>query len=431
MAFARGMPGPAGRTPATFDPSRLSSCALLSRRHAGSGRRPADIAGIEDLAKLPLLSKDDVRRDLYFDLFSDTRRKGDVHRIATSGSTGEPFVTFSDRTQLEYRWASTLRALEWTGWCFGDRQARLWHQTLGMSWTQQLRERLDAWFMRRLFIPAYEIGPSNVDALLARLEAHRPVLIDGYAESFNLLSAYVRDRRGKRPAPRAIMTSAQVMPPQVRAGIEEMFETRVFDKYGSREFSGIAYECDAHDGHHVMAESYIVEILKDGRPALPGETDEVVVTDLNNFSVPLIRYRIGDLATAMDENASCACGRGLPRIGDIQGRAQTVVVCRDGTWLPGTFFAHFFKDYDYIVRHYQVMQERSGRLRLLIVKGPQYSDARFDEVLALLRGYVGTDTELAVEPVAEIPLGPTGKSNSVISELEIDFQRPGFGAEMP
>ena len=285
--------------------------------------------------------------------------------------------------------------------------------------------------MRRLFIPAYEIGPSNVDALLARLEAHRPVLIDGYAESFNLLSAYVRDRRGKRPAPRAIMTSAQVMPPQVRAGIEEMFETRVFDKYGSREFSGIAYECDAHDGHHVMAESYIVEILKDGRPALPGETDEVVVTDLNNFSVPLIRYRIGDLATAMDENASCACGRGLPRIGDIQGRAQTVVVCRDGTWLPGTFFAHFFKDYDYIVRHYQVMQERSGRLRLLIVKGPQYSDARFDEVLALLRGYVGTDTELAVEPVAEIPLGPTGKSNSVISELEIDFQRPGFGAEMP
>ena len=74
-----------------------------------------------------------MRRDLYFDLFSDTRRKGDVHRIATSGSTGEPFVTFSDRTQLEYRWASTLRALEWTGWCFGDRQARLWHQTLGMS----------------------------------------------------------------------------------------------------------------------------------------------------------------------------------------------------------------------------------------------------------------------------------------------------------
>ena len=201
------------------------------------GLRPADIAGIEDLAKLPLLSKDDVRRDLYFDLFSDTHRKGDMYRIATSGSTGEPFVTFADRTQLEYRWASTLRALEWTGWRFGDRQARLWHQTLGMSWMLQLRERLDAWFMRRLFIPAYEIGPSNVDALLARLEAHRPVLIDGYAESFNLLSAYVRDRRGKRPAPHAIMMSAQVMPPQARAGIEEMFETRVFDKYGSREFS--------------------------------------------------------------------------------------------------------------------------------------------------------------------------------------------------
>src|SRR5207253_1390043 len=80
-------------------------------------------------------------------------------RITTSGSTGEPFTTYGDRYQLEMRFATTLRALEWTGWRFGDRQARLWHQTLGMSRSQVIREKTDAWFMRRLFIPAFEITP--------------------------------------------------------------------------------------------------------------------------------------------------------------------------------------------------------------------------------------------------------------------------------
>ena len=87
---------------------------------------------------------------------------------------------------------------------------------------------------------------------------------------------------------------------------------------GPVKFPGIAYECEHNNGHHIMAESYIVEILKDGRPALPGEIGEVVITDLNNFSVPLIR--IGDLAVAVDNSEPCHVGRGLPRIGHIEGR---------------------------------------------------------------------------------------------------------------
>ena len=98
-----------------------------------AGVQPEDIETSDDIVRLPLLSKDDVRRRLFFELFADNHRKRDMHRIATSGSTGEPFVTYADRHQLEVRFATTLRAMEWTGWRFGDRQARLWHQTLGMT----------------------------------------------------------------------------------------------------------------------------------------------------------------------------------------------------------------------------------------------------------------------------------------------------------
>ena len=149
------------------------------------GVRPSDIGGVDDVRLLPLLTKDAVRANLYFDLFSDDHRKKELHKISTSGSTGEPFTTYADKFQLEVRFATTLRALEWTGWRFGDRQARLWHQTLGLSRVQIIRERIDALFMRRLFVPAFEIKSQNLNDFVKQIRDHRPVLVDGYAESLN------------------------------------------------------------------------------------------------------------------------------------------------------------------------------------------------------------------------------------------------------
>jgi len=384
---------------------------------------PEDIRTIDDLQKLPLLTKAEVRENLYFDLIADNHHKPEMLKVATSGSTGEPLVVYAERRQLEMRWASTLRAAEWTGWRFGDRQARLWHQTLGMSRGQVFKERLDAWFMRRLFIPAYEMNDRNITELLDRLRKFRPVLIDGYAEIFNFLAHYARKHGVTGIEPKAIMTSAQIMPPQVRQIIEQEFKTHVFDKYGSREFSGIAYECSHHQGHHVMAESYIVEILREGRPARAGELGEVVITDLNNYAMPLVRYRIGDLAVAIDPNETCACGRGLPRIGRIEGRAQAIVFCANGTWLPGTFFAHFFKEYDYAVRQYQVVQREQNAIELKIVPESGYSQSVEDEILQQLRRFMGANMGIGVEVVDHIPMLRTGKRTGVISYLDADFQQ--------
>ena len=139
--------------------------AYYRERMDALGLTPSDIRGLEDLRKLPLLGKDDVRENLHFDLLSDNHEKRKILKITTSGSTGEPFVCYADQHQLEIRWAATQRSMEWTGYRFGDRCARLWHQTLGMSWPQILRERIDAWFNRRLFIPAFEMSDQNIAEL--------------------------------------------------------------------------------------------------------------------------------------------------------------------------------------------------------------------------------------------------------------------------
>jgi phenylacetate-CoA ligase len=387
-----------------------------------AGIRPEDIRGQADLHKLPYLTKADVREHIHFDILSENHDKNSVLKITTSGSTGEPFVCYADRAQLEFRWAATLRSQEWTGYRFGDPCVRLWHQTLGMDKSQQMRERLDAILTRRTFIPVFEMNDASLEQMIKTVEAARPVLLDGYAEALDFIAHYLKRRPGGMSVkPKAIMTSAQTLPEASRRIIEETFGCKVFDKYGSREFSGIAYECEAHGGHHVVGEGYIVEILKGGQPAAPGEAGEVVITDLNNYCLPFIRYRIGDLAVAVDQSKPCACGRGLPLIGAIEGRVQSIIIGTDGRYVPGTFFAHLLKDYDHAVRLFQVEQERPGHIFFRVVKGGRYSDETLQEILAVFREYLG-DIQIEVSFVDNVELIRTGKRMASVSRLAVDFQ---------
>ena len=389
-------------------------------KQAGLG--PDDIRGQADLHKLPLLTKSDIRKHLYFDIMSDNHDKAQVLEVTTSGSTGEPFVCYADRAQLEFRWAATLRAQEWTGYRFGDPSVRLWHQTLGMSPAQALRERLDAALSNRHFVPVFEMADGTLDETVRLIERVGPTLVDGYAEAFDFLARYIRDQKGRVDGRvGAVMSSAQTLPASSRRLIEEAFGCHVFDKYGSREFSGIAYECDAHSGHHVVCEGYIVELLRGGEPVRPGEVGEVVVTDLNNYCMPFVRYRIGDLAQALADE-DCTCGRGALRIGDIEGRVQSIIQGTDGRYLPGTFFAHYFKDLSHAVRRYQVVQRAPGAITLRLVKGGRFTPAVLDEILATLRQHLGDDMLIDVEHPQHIELVRTGKHVGSVSELSFDFQ---------
>jgi phenylacetate-CoA ligase len=386
------------------------------------GFKPLEMQALSDLARVPLLSKADVRQNVHFSLFSDTHVKKQMHRINTSGSTGEPFVCYADKFQLEMRFATTLRALEMSGWEFGDRQIRLWHQTLGMSPIQAFKEKTDALFMRRKFIPAFEMTEESIQVLMRTIEKFKPILIDGYAESLNLISIASSSKAAH--SPKAVMSSAQQLTDSTRSRIEAQFGAKVLDKYGSREFSGIAYQCLDSANHHVQDESYIVEILVDGRTALPGEIGEIVITDMNNFSMPLIRYRIGDLAKAVEQEA-CRCGRSHKQIGEITGRTQALIACKNGVWLPGTFFAHFFKDYDFAIRHYQVVQETIDGFEVRVVPNPQFNQSIESEIIRELHTYTGQGTQIKVVLVDEIPLLKTGKRTPVISKVPYDFQDIG------
>lgn len=386
------------------------------------GLKPQDIQTIDDLQKLPLLTKADVRENLYHNLLSDNHDKKKVLKITTSGSTGEPFVCYVDRYQLEMRMAATMRGMEWAGYTFGDKQMRLWHQTLGMSGLQVFKEKFDALLMRRVFIPAFELDDQKIKEFVSKIKKTQPKIIDGYAESFIFLAEYIQKHGWQDQTKiKAMISSAQVLPEKSRKIIEGIFGCRVYDKYGSREFSGIAYEAKDHEGHLVVEENFIVEVLKEGKPAKPGETGEVVITDLNNYCMPFIRYRIGDLATVLEPTDN-PNQRQFLRLGKIQGRVQSIVQGANGRYLPGTFFSHLFKDYDYLIRQYKVVQKEPKAIELYLVKALSFSEKGLQELLKVLHQFLGSQTAIQVHYVDKIPMVRTGKQQGVVSFLNFDFQ---------
>ena len=145
------------------------------------------------------------------------------------------------------------------------------------------------------------------------------------------------------------------------------------------------------------------------------------MTDLNNFSVPLIRYRLGDLAKGISKE-KCECGRSSPRLGSIVGRTQALVLVSGGKWLPGTFFAHFFKEYESLVSQFQVVQHFPDGFTLKILKGPHWSMPAWRSCVEDLQRYAGEEVSIDYEFVSQIPLLRTGKRTPVVSSLRIDFQ---------
>lgn len=386
------------------------------------GLKPEDIRTLDDLHKLPVITKKAVTENLYLGIMSNNHDKKKILKVTTSGSTGEPFAVFAEKRQLEMRWAATLRSTEWTGYRFGDRQVRLWHKYLSMKKSEVLKELLDAFFTRRKFIPAYEISESNIKDFLKGIMRFKPVLLDGYAESYNIIAQHLRNYAYEGHRPKAIMSSGQTLPPDSRQRIEEAFGCKVYDKYGAREFAGgLAYQCAEQNGYHIVSECAIIEIVDaQGKPVAPGEVGEVVVTELNNYALPLIRYKLGDFAMAMDPNMQCACGRGLPLMGAVEGRIQATIVGTSKQLIPGTFFARLFSNYDYAIRQFQVVQHELGKITMKIVKANRYDDQVLQNVIGEIQKHLGEDMAVEVEFVDVIPLGRTGKRHHSASTLDLN-----------
>ncbi len=382
-----------------------------------AGLEATDIRTLDDFRRIPLLTKEAVRENLCFDLLSDNHNKRKIRKIVTSGSTGEPLAVFADLVQSDMRWASAMRNAGWTGYRFPDRQASLWPPDMDTTLLQGVKQGLNAVLSRRRLFSAFALDPDGLRAYVDYVRRRRPALVDGFAEALNVVANFVAAEGTPGLGAGAVVSYAQTLSPGVRALIEGSFGCRVFDSYGAAEFGCIAHECEAHAGYHVNAESFVVEIIRDGRPARDGEVGEVVVTDLNNRCVPLIRYRLGDLAQA--STRGCSCGRGLPLVERVSGRPQAAVLGTNGRYLPATFFARLFERYEYAVMRYQIVQEAHDRIDVRIVRRSRFTSATQEEMRQTLADALGAGMTVHFEFVDGIPPGPGGRAETCVCNIPL------------
>jgi phenylacetate-CoA ligase len=387
-------------------------CPFYARRLAEAGVRPSDIRGPDDLAKIPVLTKRDVRANAA-DMLSRATRRDALMEFRTGGSTGTPLVLFITEEVSEQRNAAARRSNRWTGWEVGEPVAAVWgNPKLPATLKAVLRQHL---LEPVLYLDTMAVTDEAVAAFAAGWRRLRPTLLFGHAHSLYLLARIVRDRAIDGIRPRGILSTSMMLLSHERRTIESVFGVRVFDRYGCEEVGLIGCECEQHAGMHVNVDHLVVEFLApDGRPVGPGETGHVVVTDLLNHAMPFIRYRVEDLAAPVA--GSCPCGRGLPLMSGVVGRTADFLVRLDGTRVAGVSLIENSLTRFGGIEQMQIVQDDADRIRLRLVPGVGFEE----HALAPLTAYFAATfpgARIDVELVDDIPREPNGKFRFAICRI--------------
>jgi phenylacetate-CoA ligase len=385
------------------------------------GVRPEDIETVADLARMPLLDRDTVRATM------DARLAGAGPRVAiqkaTSGTTGEPVVVRYNHESRHWRDATRWRGYGWAGYRIGMRALHYWGAgPPAKTWRQRRKIALDRLFKRDLYVDSTPRGEEALAAAVEQVRLFEPEVLVAYSAGAAALARYIIDQRARTWSSIPVLVGAERLWPQDRAAIEEAFGP-AFETYGCREVMLMATECEAHAGMHTSMETMIVELVvreADGstRAAKPGETGEVVLTDLHNLACPMVRYVNGDLAVAHAPGV-CACGRSLVKIGPVEGRTTDTLRDGRGNAVGGLVFNILFGVMDQVAKQFQVVQRSDGSvvMRVVPTSGASLPAENQRAIHAFADKYL-PGAPFAIEYVAEIPLTAAGKRKVVVRELK-------------
>jgi phenylacetate-CoA ligase len=273
------------------------------------------------------------------------------------------------------------------------------------AWRSRLR---DAVLREPLWLDAGLLTEERMRHFHSELHRYRPRIVRAYAGALALFARFLQSRGLEAYRPHSIITSAEVLEDADRSLMETTFGCRVFNRYGCREVSVVASECPAHSGLHVMAEGLYVEIETAHGPAAPGEVGAVLITDLLNGAMPLIRYRVGDMAAWAD--GDCPCGRGLPRLTKVAGRVTDFLVGADGRLVSGVFLATYVVAQRPSLGQVQIVQSQAGAVTYRIRPG-RYFDPVADVAYLrrATREHLGAEALVEWELANDLPPEPSGK----------------------
>jgi len=373
------------------------------------------------LQSFPVLTKQAFSRDpaKYISLTADSSK---LIPYSTGGSTGAPVKFYVDRPTLEYSSAARLRGLSWWGIRIGDPCVMIWGSPIELNRSRSRLHRLRERFLRNMvLISAYDLQPTKMAELVSMVNSYKPAYFYGYASALHVFASLMEKQHLSFTCRfRGVVSTAETLSDQQRKAIEHAFGAPVINEYGAKDAGIIAYECP--DGNmHVTEENLVLEVLdvKTDTRVKDGQSGLATVTELTNYSMPRIRYQLGDMVALSDEKI-CSCGRKLEILETVEGREDDIFVSRTGRLIHGIYWAHIVRNMNGI-QQFQLIQHDLDNVTLRVMPNPSSFDSK--EVDTLVEdlhealGQVNVKTEYcdAIQPSA------SGKTRYSIREFPLNL----------
>lgn len=374
------------------------------------------VSSLDDLRRFPIVSKTDVREH-WQRMISTQYSLSELTEARTGGSTGKALVVYFDKTCQEYRNAAAMRSDAWAARDLGTKTAAIWGNPPKY---ESLRDRTrNALLNRLVYLDTMALNEESILDFVKMWREQHPRVIFGHSHSIYILARFLRQLKISDVRPQGVITTSMMLLESERAVIEAVFQCAVTNRYGCEEVGLIAAECPAHSGLHVNSEHVIVELLRpDGSAANNGEEGEVVVTDLINRGMPLVRYRVEDVAVWSQQ--PCECGRGSPTLSKIVGRVADFLIKSDGTLVAGVSLVERTLTAIPGLDQMQLVQETREHLVANVVAGGSFSDQSLSSLRQELSEVFGSAMTIDIRLLPGLPQERSGKYRFSICKVALE-----------
>jgi phenylacetate-CoA ligase len=360
---------------------------------------------LADLARFPITTKTHIRENT--SAFISSRYPVEMLRKAkTGGSTGVSLNLFFDVRCQQLRNAAQIYADSFSGWEPGLRVAAVWgNPPIPKTTKQKVRAFL---LDRMIYLDTMDLNPASMGAFVKQWDEFEPEMIFGHSHSIYVFAKYLRDNGIAHLRPRGIVGTSMMLLDHERALIESVFGCAVSNRYGCEEVGLIGVECEKHQGMHINSPHIILESLDaNDQPTAPGEAGKLVITDLNNYGMPLFRYRVEDVGVISERQ--CSCGRTSPMLERLEGRVADFLKKPDGGQVAGVSLVERTLTKIPGIEQMQFVQEDLHEIIINRVKGPEYTQQTDPALIAELREVFEPSINLVIKDVEKIPQEKSGK----------------------
>lgn len=395
--------------------SAYEHCPWHQERMNAAAIDPDGPVSLEDLRRLPTMDKQDAL--VHGDQMVWHGVPGGAFKYNTGGSSGQPLIFYYGRRRQASDAAGRMRARRWWEVEPGDREVYLWGAPVELNKTDRIKTLRDR-LINQLVLNAFEMSPAAMNEYVQAIQTFQPYCIYGYASSLALLAAHILDRKTglQLPELKVVCTTGEPLFDYQRKLISTAFGSPVANEFGSRDIGFTAHETPAGQ-MLLMSESIILEVLDEqGQPVLPGETGEAVMTALESFAQPFIRYRTGDIVRVANE--PCRAGRGLDVLAEVVGRSTDFVVRADGTIMHALAVIYVLRAVTG-VGEFKIVQHTLHEFEVLVVPNDSWQESGREEIETGLHKRLGEDIHINMRLVESIPAEASGKHRYVVSHVSL------------